>query len=209
MRGAADFTLGSKVVCSDGVCGDLKRVILDPKTNALTHLVVTPRHRRGTGRLVPLDLVAATVGDIELRCTRSEYQALESSVETEFLPAPAADGAYGAGNVFLGGGGLRFDLTPSGSPKVVRDRIPVGEVAVRGGQPVHATDGEIGRVRELVIDPRDGHVTHILLDAGHLWGERTIAVPISAVDSVADGVRLKITKDEVRDLSPAEGASPG
>lgn len=100
MRGAADFTLGSKVVCSDGVCGDLKRVILDPKTNVLTHLVVTPRHRRGTGRLVPLDLVAATVGDSELRCTRSEYQALESSVETEFLPAPAADGAYGAGNVF-------------------------------------------------------------------------------------------------------------
>ena len=48
-----------------------------------------------------------------------------------------------------------------------------------------------------------------LLDAGHLSGERTIAVPISAVDSVADGVRLKITKDEVRDLSPAEGASPG
>ena len=64
-------------------------------------------------------------------------------------------------------------------------------------------------MRELVIDPRDRHVTHILLDAGHLWGERTVAVPISAVESVADGVRLKITKDEVRDLSLTGGAPPG
>jgi len=71
---------------------------------------------------------------------------------------------------------------------------------VRRGEHVHATDGAIGRVQGLVIDPSDYHVTHVLLDEGHLWGKKEVAIPISAVTGVADGVRLNLTKDEVRDL---------
>jgi len=41
----------------------------------------------------------------------------------------------------------------------------------------------------------------VLLDEGHLWGKKEIAIPIGAVkDVAADGVRLKLTRDEVRDL---------
>jgi hypothetical protein len=80
------------------------------------------------------------------------------------------------------------------------DRVPVGEVEVRRGEHVHATDGNIGRVRGLVIDPRDHHVTHFLLDEGHLWGAKTVAIPIGTVTSVEDGVRLNLSKDQVRDL---------
>jgi sporulation protein YlmC with PRC-barrel domain len=76
----------------------------------------------------------------------------------------------------------------------------VGEVEVRRGEHVHAADGTIGRVQGLVIDPNDHHVTHVLLDEGHLWGKKRVAIPIGAVTGVRDGVRLKLTKDEVRDL---------
>jgi hypothetical protein len=55
-------------------------------------------------------------------------------------------------------------------------------------------------VKGLVIDPSDYHVTHVLLDEGHLWGKKQVAIPISAVTDVLDGVRLNITKDAVRDL---------
>ena len=49
-------------------------------------------------------------------------------------------------------------------------------------------------------DPTDHRLTHVLLDEGHLWGKKTVAIPISAVTDVSDGVRLRITKDEVGDL---------
>jgi hypothetical protein len=51
-------------------------------------------------------------------------------------------------------------------------------------------------------------VTHILLDEGHLWGKRQVAIPIGAVADFSDGVRLSLTKDEVRDL-PLVGSAPG
>lgn len=37
---------------------------------------------------------------------------------------------------------------------VVSDRVPLGEVQVRRGDKVHASDGEIGSVQGLVIDPK-------------------------------------------------------
>jgi sporulation protein YlmC with PRC-barrel domain len=77
-------------------------------------------------------------------------------------------------------------------------------VEVRRGEHVHATDGAIGRVQGVVIDPGDHHVTHVLLDEGHLWGQKMVAIPVSAVTSAGDGVRLSLTKDEVRDLPPVD-----
>jgi sporulation protein YlmC with PRC-barrel domain len=84
------------------------------------------------------------------------------------------------------------------------DRVPVGEVEVRRGDHVHATDGSIGRVQGLVVDPSDHHVTHVLLDEGHLWGKKQVAIPIGAVKSVEDDVRLNLTKDQVRELLPID-----
>jgi hypothetical protein len=40
------------------------------------------------------------------------------------------------------------------------------------------------------------------LDEGNLWGEKRVAIPIGVVARVDDGVRLTLTKDEVRDLPP-------
>jgi hypothetical protein len=47
-------------------------------------------------------------------------------------------------------------------------------------------------------------VTHVLLDEGHLWGKKRVAIPISAVKDVKGGVRLNLTKDQVRDLPAVE-----
>lgn len=49
MSEATEFTIGSKVSCSDGDCGELRRVVVDPLARALTHLVVEAQHRQGIG----------------------------------------------------------------------------------------------------------------------------------------------------------------
>ena len=90
------------------------------------------------------------------------------------------------------------------SPPVTVDTLPVGEVAVRRGEPVHATDGPIGHVQGLVIDAGSRQVTHVLLQEGHIWGRKEVAIPIAAVIDVEAGIELNLTKQEVEDL-PAVG----
>jgi sporulation protein YlmC with PRC-barrel domain len=83
------------------------------------------------------------------------------------------------------------------------------EVEVRRGEHVHATDGHIGRVQGLVIDANNHHVTHVLLQEGHLWGRKEVAIPIRAVIGVDDGIQLNITKQQVQDLPPVDIRHPG
>ena len=74
---------------------------------------------------------------------------------------------------------------------------------MRRGERVHATDGDIGRVQGLIIDPSDHHVTHVLLQEGHLWGKKEVAIPMGSVKEVdAEGVHLDLSGDEVKDLPP-------
>ena len=238
MTEGTEYTIGSEVVCSDGACGDLRRVVVNPVARALTHLVVEPRFHEGDGRLVPIDLVDSAAGEIRLRCTLSEFHALEEAEETHFLQGAAGPswgygqgqmlslpvfalgmgmrGMGGVGGFGMGMGGLGMGMGGMGmggmgmrgmnmGPQVTtEDHVPEGEVEVRRGEHVHATDGEIGRIQGFVIDPTDHQLTHVLLDEGHLWGTKRVAVPISAVKDVSDGVRLSLTKAEVGDLPPVD-----
>jgi hypothetical protein len=45
-------------------------------------------------------------------------------------------------------------------------------------------------------------LTHVVLKEGHLWSRKQVAIPVSAVASVADGIRLNITKEQVENLPP-------
>jgi sporulation protein YlmC with PRC-barrel domain len=103
----------------------------------------------------------------------------------------------------MGMGGMGMGGMGTGPQAVTYDKVPPGEVEVRRGQRVHASDGAIGRVRGLVVDPSDHQVTHVLLEEGHLWGKKEVAIQISAVTKVDDdGVRLSLTKEEVGSLPP-------
>jgi sporulation protein YlmC with PRC-barrel domain len=204
MPETTEFTIGAEASCTDGPCGTVIRVVLDPVAEELTHLAIEPTHRQGLARLVPLSLVDTSTGEIQLRCTIAEFEKLDSAEETQFLPGTAGYAAYGPQQVlswpYFGLGGLGGMELESASQTVTYDTVPLGEVAVRRGERVHATDGEIGAVQGLVIDPRSHHITHVLLQEGHLWGRKEVAIPISAVTSTADGIQLKFTKQEVQDL---------
>jgi hypothetical protein len=209
------FTIGSDVTFSDRGRGELKFVVLDPVARALTHLVVEAAHRSGAKRLVPIDLVTTAAKEIQLDCTTAEFDALERADETQFLPGARGYSGYGEDQLLswpyfnLGGGVSGVGLGRRPRPRLVtHDRVPVGEVRVRRGEPVFASDGPIGRVQGLVVDARDHHVTHVLLDEGHLWGHRQMTIPISAVAGVEHGVQLNLTKDEIRDLPPVNIALP-
>jgi sporulation protein YlmC with PRC-barrel domain len=203
------FTIGAEASCADGVCGEVTRVVVDPVARAVTHLVVEPKHRVGLARLVPLDLVDAAAGETRLRCTIAEFERLDPAEETQFVPGSPGYAAYGPDQVvswpYYGLAAPDIDPALVGTSQTVTyDTVPLGEVEVRRGDHVHATDGDIGRVQGLVIDPRSHHVTHVLLQEGHLWGRKEVAIPIGAVTGVEDGIRLNIAKRDVQDLPPVD-----
>jgi hypothetical protein len=205
------FTIGAQASCTDGVCGELARVVVDPVARTVTHLVIQPTDPLELARLVPLDLVDdATPDQIRLRCTLEEFERLDLAEESQFIPGGTIGGYspeqmltlpyYGLGP---GLAGVGPEMVPM---NVTYDTIPLGEVEVRRGEHVHATDGSIGRVQGLVIEPKSHHVTHVLLEEGHLWGKKEVAIPIRAVARVDpdDGIHLNIAKQQVQDLPPVD-----
>jgi hypothetical protein len=220
MADTTQFTIGTEASCGDGAVGTLVRVIVDPTVEEVTHLVIEPEHRPDLGRLVPLDLVdfGGAAGGLRLRCSKAEFENLDPAEDTQVIPATDAYGGYGPGQISympyygLEGGGMAVPGVGGGgaiAPQIVAtDSVPLGEVEIRRGEPVQATDGHIGRVQGLVIHRGSRHVTHFLLQEGHLWGKKEVAIPIGAVASTRDGIQLKISKHEVQDLPPVDAGHP-
>jgi sporulation protein YlmC with PRC-barrel domain len=202
------LVLGSAAVCSDGYRGQVQAVVLDPAAGTVTHLVVEPDGRSGLARLVPLDLLDATAGENRLRCTEAEFRDLAAAEETvaEFtlgyqVPVQLLPPGWRGADGLVAEGG-EFPRIPE---RATTDVIPPGEVEERRGGHVHATDGDVGQLRALRIDPANGRVTHMLVREGHLGTRRNAAIPYSSVAAFDDdGIRLSITRHQVRDLPPAD-----
>jgi hypothetical protein len=217
---AAEYKLGARANCSDGHCGEVVGTILNPDTDAVTHLVIQPGHRRMSGRIVPIELVDDADDEIRLRCTVAEFGRLDPAEEVDVVQDAGYGGGYdsaasvqGYGDVgSLGVGGSASGLgigmgLGRRTPTYVTDNVPLGEAEVGRHEHVHAVDGEIGLVEGFVVNA-DHQVTHVLLQEGHLWGRKEVAIPVSAVDRVDEGIRLNITKRQVEDLPPLGQEAP-
>lgn len=207
MSDVRQFAIGSQAVCQDGPCGRLRRVIVDPAMKTVTHLVVEPKRYPGFGRLVPIELVEADDHRIRLGCTRAELDKFAAAEETEYLPAGTAGSCtqdevltwpyYSVGGAVAGSEG---DFGAELAYTAIRDVVPSGEVEVRGGDCVHATDGNIGRVQGFVVNPDNHRVTHILLAQGHLWSRKEVAIAVADVRSINAGIQLRLSKRQVTEL---------
>ena len=210
------LSIGAATVGSDGYRGEVRAAVIDPVAAVVTHLVVEPEGRSGLARLVPLGLVetetetdaGAASGQLRLRCNQTEFMNLDPAEETlaefavgqtvpvQLLPA----GWRGTGEPVAQGGDI-----PRIPERETVDVTPAGEVEEHGGDHVHATDGDIGRLRGFRLDPASGRVTHVLLGEGHLWGRKEVAIPFDQITGFDQGIRLSLTKKQVQDL-PAAGS---
>ena len=199
------FKIGAYANCTDGAWGQVSRIIVNPITREVTHLAVVPQHRHGPGRLVPVDLVDATTGQIRLRCTLAEFQTLRPAQAGGSVPD--LDSTEDLGNP---PNQVRWVLGPMHDPGdagqgVTVDYIPSGEVDIRRELIVCATDGEIGPVQGLIVEPGGHRITHVLLQEGHMWGRKEVAIPISAVTKIGTLlIHLSLTKHQVNDLPPVD-----
>lgn len=192
-----EIPMDANVECSDGHAGRSSHVIIDPVKRTVTHFVVTDDEPMAPNSwLVPIDRAVATGHEsIKLDCTLEELATMEPFLEVEFLKHDSSEADYPADAVYLSPyvTPLRTDYV-----SVETERVPPGELAVRRGAQVEATDGTVGVLGEFLIDPASGHVTHFVLQEGHLWGKKEVTVPVSAIDrSLESTIFLKLDRDGV------------
>ena len=200
------LAIGAAAVCRDGFGGELKSLVVDPRTRAVTHLVIEPEGGLGLARLVPLDHADATAEPIRLRYTEAEFKDLSPAEETlaEFVPGygvpvqllPAGEGWRTAGGPVAEGGTI-----PQIREMETIPLVPETEVEESRGDQVHATDGHVGQFHGLAVNPDSGEVLAVLVKR-HPWGHGEIAIPVGMVSGFEAGVQLSITKQEVKDLAP-------
>jgi len=197
-----EFDIGAEARCTDGSAGKVVALIADPVAKALVHIAIEPEHQAGNARVVPVGLVAAAdASGVELRCSLDELARLPDFREVEFVPYLPDFGDLGA--MFA----LPYYSLPEQERPVLVDRVPAGEVGIRRHEQVHAADGAIGQVEGLVVDG-ESHITHVLLQEGHLWGRKEVAIPIGSLEKIdAEGIHVQLSKSEIGDL-PELGVNP-
>jgi sporulation protein YlmC with PRC-barrel domain len=189
-----ELHLDAKIICTNGECGKSKAVIVNPVNREVTHLVVTYSYGE---YMVPLSFVTASDHDhIRLSCSAEELTQMPSFTKVQVVGDPDADF-------------LMYDewsapyvtSYPMEEALVETELVPPGELAVHRGDPVSATDGHVGEVGEFVVDAESGHISHLVLQKGHLWGKREVTLPIGLIDRVEEGVvYLNVDKAAINEL---------
>ena len=202
-----EIPLNAQVDCTDGVYGRSVYVLINPVINQVTHLVVKEDSSPNTEYIVPVDVVSETIANtIRLRCSKAELEKMDPFIKTTFIEEKVPDNYLSYGSRYGYGIGAYHYWPYSGFKRTVNvpvehRQIPQGVLAVRRGTRVEATDGYVGHVDEFVVNPENGHITHLVMREGHLWGKKDVIIPLSAMgDTRKDTVFLKLDKHQVESL---------
>jgi uncharacterized membrane protein/sporulation protein YlmC with PRC-barrel domain len=192
-----DIPLDAKVECTDGYAGQSSHVIINPITKELTHFVVQHKQQDETvDRLVPVEKVVETGPNlIRLSLATAELAEMEPFTSSHYLKVDVPDYDY----VYV----MPYHALPTKTvDKAVTDElIPPGELAVRRGAKVEATDGSVGHVEGFLVDPESGHISHLVVREERLFGNKEVTLPISTIDSAhQDMIFLKLDKAAVEAL---------
>lgn len=198
-----DIPLDVEVRCTDGACGKSAAIIVDPKTEQVTHVVIEVD---GTRYLVPVEAIAGSTPDrIQLRWTREELTASapfeKVALDGDGTTPLGMPGMTGASMAWPYGMDGDYMLEATAAAYMPVEQIPAGERAIHSGAYVEATDGGVGQVEEFLVDAATGRITHLVLRKGHLWGKRDVTIPLEQIDRVEDDVvYLKLDKAAIAQL---------
>jgi uncharacterized protein YrrD len=194
-----DIPINVDVLCAGETCGRSTYLIINPVNERVTHLVVAEEAFPNIERLVPVDtILASTPNSIQLRCSQTDLSEMNAFEETDFIEAGQLESSLPYSVPYQVWPYAMYDAMPM---PFEHEHIPAGEVAIRRGTPVKATDGQVGKVDEFLVGPENDVITHLVLREGHLWGKKDITIPISEIDNIAEeAVYLKLDKKAIEAL---------
>jgi len=194
-----DIPINVDVYCQGKTCGHTTSVVINPVTDVITSVVVKEKEAPHTERLVPLKLVEKSSPEgIYLNCDVAGLSKLESFTNVSYIPTsvPRYMGDYGLSYA------EPFVVRVKVNIPVTHEGIPMDELSIHRGANVYSSDEHhVGQVDEFLVDQSDGHVTHLIMRKGHLWGEKEISIPVAEISQIKEtSVYLKLDKDEIGEL---------
>ena len=190
--------------------GFLERVVLNPESNVITHIIVLDGPLLNKeDKVVPIELVTDTTEDLVLldRDARTvealplfeEKQASSRERSIEIFTSSGDTGARPRGVSPVVAPLLLDPDEPSGTETV--QNIPEGTVAMKAGARVTTADGEhLGQVECILAEPSLGQITHLLISRG-IFSKDVKVIPIKWVMKIGEeGVYLRVNKDLVEGL---------
>jgi osmotically-inducible protein OsmY len=198
-----DFEIGARVHCTDGDCGRLSKVVIDPHTQRVTDLIVEKGFLLTTDRVVPGDAVdRADDEGIHLTISSDHLRDYPEYKEIAFRePAPEARaGGYDRGDVRCWQDQYSLACSDPVIP-MVRRRIHKGissELAViERGTPVKDDRGTVGHVDHVLVSPESGEITHLVMRKGLV--PYYPILPVSHVLEVSDeAVTIDLTDEQLQ-----------
>jgi uncharacterized protein YrrD len=191
-----DIPINADVECDGGLCGQISDVILNPVSDKVTHIVVKSNKVPHKEYVVPVqEIVESNANCIHLLCSAEKLENMQHFIETDYLRVEVPTYISGSYRV------LPFVVPETKVVTKEHEHIPPGELAIHRGAQVNALDRHVGQVDEFLVDPTSGHITHLILREGHLWGKKDIVIPLSLIDRIEeDAVYLKVTKRALEKL---------
>ncbi len=207
------FNQGAGVFTTDGKeAGHIDRVVIDPKTNDITHIVIRKGFLFTKDKVVPIDAIAVEQGgQLALRMALDQLEHLPDFEEKHYVMVDEGKGSATPSAVFsyppYPGG---TPVIASSGPKYVTEthlNIPNDTIAVKEGAKVVTRDGEdVGHVEQVLTGVQADHVTHFLISKGLLVKEKRL-IPVGWIDQLdAEEVHLAVKSDTVNKLPIVEPA---
>lgn len=195
------FKEGTDVTTFDGEkIGTLKRIVLDPRTKDVTHIVVQRGFLITEEKLLPIDLIrAATPDAITLRPGIQDLDTLRDFEEVHYVPLDdeTVRTLYPTGTIdtaqplFWYPPVTAMRSYPPGAPEEgymtqVEQNIPDNTVALKEGANVISADGEhVGDIERILVDPQAERATHFIIKEGLIFKERKL-IPATWVSTVGE-----------------------
>jgi sporulation protein YlmC with PRC-barrel domain len=197
-----DIPMNAEVVCIDGVAGKSTHIIVDLVTEQVTHFVLKTDHP-SKEYLVPIDEIKGSERSvILLDCNKEDLE--------HFYPFHKS--YFNGADVYEGTPPLPSGGTTSATmyhPYRAADYGTVSssgwshyaEIALNKWALVLATDGEVGKIDELLIDPETHRITHLILRQHFIFNKWIVTIPVSDIERTEmNAVYLKIDKKAVEAL---------
>lgn len=205
--------------------GTIDRVVIDPRTKKITHVVVRQGFLFTEDKVVPVTWFRLTTdNEVLLKTSEEDVEALPVFEETHYLPwhevreresppppdhtpAPAYYWYPNASVYWWGYPGYRtyFGFAEPPYATVVERNIPEGTVPLAEGANVLSAEGKhVGDVEQVLADPDSGHATHFVISQGLIFKDKKL-VPTAWISAMRDeNVYLDVDAEFLEELAEYE-----
>jgi sporulation protein YlmC with PRC-barrel domain len=215
------FNKDASVYSSDGKdLGHLDRVVLDPKTKELTHLVIRQGFFFTEDKIVPMHLVESSTEDRVSLKHMADVLDLPQFEEKYYLSAdeldeertrPAHPEDYVAPLLWYPPLGTAWWSPAYGyanleTEAVIERNIPEGTVPLKEGAEVISADGEhVGDIERVFTDGNTNRATHLVISKGLLFKSKKL-IPTSWVATTEeDKIELNLGTYALDNLPSFDG----